>query len=74
MKKQKSLSRLTGRMNASTRKLVNLAALKGKYITNAVITKANTEDVGQKNSGQKNVNSSRNLFIFFRINKKLYNL
>ena len=67
MKKQKSISRITGRMNAGTRKLVNLA--KGKYITNAVITKANTEDVNQLNSGKKNVNSSRNLFIFFRINQ-----
>ena len=72
MKEQKSVSRLTGRMNASTRKLVNLA--KGKYITNAVITKANTEIVNQLNSGKKNANSSRNLFIFFRINQKLYNL
>ena len=70
MKKQKSISRLTGRMNAGTRKLVKLAKM--EYMPNAVITKANTEIVNQVNSGKKNANSSRNLFIFFRINQKLY--
>ena len=67
MKKQRSISTETLKRETSTKKLVAIV----KFITNAVITKANTGIVNQVNLDQKNVNSSCSVV---RIDQLLYNL